>query len=93
MVNRRSSSENTMVRIRYEKDGYLPPKDLKVEIQADGRKQVLDDIGRVEIDGKPIEPDEMDERQPIEYSDVDCSVSSQRKGMSGGTYKCFKIRT
>lgn len=76
MVNNRSSFENAMVRVRYEKDGYLPPKELKVE-----------------IDGKPIKPDEMAERQPIEYSGVDCSVSSQRKGMSGGTYKCLKIRT
>lgn len=93
MVNRRSSSENTMVRIRYEKDGYLPPKELKIEIQVDGRRQVLDDIGRVEIDGKPIEPDAMDESQPIEYSGVNCSVSSRRKGMFGEIYKCFKIRT
>lgn len=66
---------------------------MKVEIQANGSNEVLDDIGRVEIDGRTIEPDEMAERQPIGFFDVGYSVVSQRRGMSGGSYKCLKIKT
>lgn len=31
--------------------------------------------------------------KPTDYSGVDCSVASQRKGLSSGTYKCLRIKT
>lgn len=87
MVNNRTSLGSVVVRLGHEKDGYLPPRKLKVEVQVDSGKRVLDDIGQVKIDGKPIEPDEMEE-----YSNFDCSATSQRKGLSSRTCRCFRIK-